>query len=239
MNKQRQDQWNRDTAIEQIAAGFLDTNFYPSFSLKAKVSRHSDTWHQFGGVDVSINATNFDEKCKCYGCLNTVLQYVGIECSILNKAQNVTDGWFMNDSLSTDYYSFIGLSASVNDVNQLTSESQVSAADVLWVKKEDIKDYIEKYTALNSIKLDAENLRIESDNIENGDECYASLPTCLGYTKAKDGKYRQKYPHGKFWLTYSSHMHEKPVNLIMQREVLEQLPHSKHFIVTHGHTAVI
>ncbi len=66
----RADQWNRDAAIEQMAAAFLDANFYTMFDGKAAVQRYSDKYHQFGGVDVSINTTNFDEKCKCYGCLN-------------------------------------------------------------------------------------------------------------------------------------------------------------------------
>ena len=77
-------------------------------------------------------------------------------------------------------------------------------------------------------------LRGESDCIETGDELYATLPTCLGYNKSRDGKYRHKYPHGKFWLTYSTRMHERPVNLIIPRGTLEKLPHSKHFIVHKG-----
>ena len=45
-------------------------------------------------------------------------------------------------------------------------------------------------------------------------------------------KKRKTYPHRKFWLTYSAWMHEKPVNLVVPRDTLEKLPHSKHFIVT-------
>lgn len=33
-------------------------------------------------------------------------------------------------------------------------------------------------------------------------------------------------------MTYSSWLAEKPVNLVVPRETLEKLPHSKHMIVT-------
>jgi len=45
-------------------------------------------------------------------------------------------------------------------------------------------------------------------------------------------KKRKTYPHRKFWLTYSAWMHEKPVNLVVPRDTLEKLPHSRHFMIT-------
>ena len=106
-----------------MAAEFLDKNFYPMFKDKAKVVRHTDTYHQFGGVDVSINNTNFDEKCKYQGLLNKVLATPGFECSMKNKANNIQDGWFLNSGLSTDYYAFISLSCNVDDDRRLSSSS--------------------------------------------------------------------------------------------------------------------
>lgn len=46
------------------------------------------------------------------------------------------------------------------------------------------------------------------------------------------GMARLRYPHGKFWLTYSDGYDEKPVNLVVPRETLERLPRSKHLTVT-------
>lgn len=80
----REQRWRRDTQIERMAAEFLDAYFYPA--LKAKVVRYSDTYHQVGGIDVSINNINFDEKCKYQGLLNKVLETPGFECSMNNKA---------------------------------------------------------------------------------------------------------------------------------------------------------
>ena len=52
-------------------------------------------------------------------------------------------------------------------------------------------------------------------------------------------KKRKTYKHKKFWLTYSAWMHEKPVNLVVPRETLENLPHSKHFMITKDKITVI
>lgn len=228
----RQQQWNTDTKLEYMAAEFLDNNFYPIFKDKATVVRHHDTYHQFGGIDITLNTTNFDEKCKCYGCLNKVQQFPSLECSIVNKAGYVQDGWFVASNISTDYYAFIGLSASVNNVNELTSASQISAADVLWVKKEDIKDFLLSSISIEQIKEDCAEERQIGDKIEAG--LYESLPEILGYGKTKDGKYRRTYGNKKFWLTYSSRLQEQPVNLVMERKIYESLPHTKHFIVYKG-----
>lgn len=231
----RSQQWDNDTAIEKMAAQFLDENLYPRFAKRYDVKRYTDTYHQFGGIDISINNTNFDEKCKIYGCLNKVLDNVGMECSLVNKAGYVSNGWFMNSQLSTDYYIFIGLSATCNRIEQLTSSSQISAADVLFVKKSDVVEYAEQYTGMQKIEDDVKELREISDKIERDeDEMFSSLPDCLGYKKMEDGKYRQPYSHGRFWLTYSSHKHEQPVNLVIPRTQLEALAHSMHFIVTKG-----
>lgn len=122
MNERKQ-QWNRDTAIEQMAADFLDKHFYPIFGDKAKVTRYTDKYHQVGGIDVSINNTNFDEKCKYQGLLNKVLATPSFECSLKNKANQIQDGWFLNSNLSTDYYAIISLSCTVDDDRLLSSAS--------------------------------------------------------------------------------------------------------------------
>lgn len=229
----RQQTWNRDTAIEKMAGEFLDKYFYPTFHDKAIVNRYYDKYHQYGGIDVQINQTNFDEKCKVWGCLNEVLKNPGMECSLVNKAGYVSEGWFLNDSLSTDYYAIIGLSTSVNDPTELTASSQISAADVLWVNKIELKNYVKFQTSFDKIRSDAERLRIESDKIENDvNGFYAELPSILGYNKSKDGKYRTNYKHGLFWLTYSSRKHEKPVNLVIPRKTLLRFKKTRHWVVT-------
>lgn len=86
------------------------------------------------------------------------------------------------------------------------------------------------YISKDALSNDVDELRRISDKTESGS--FDSLPDCLGYGKTRDGKYRTKYKHNKFWLTYSSRINEQPINLIVPRETLETLQHSRHFIVT-------
>ena len=123
MTEHRQNKWNRDTEIEQMAAQFLDKYFYPRINPKHTITRYTDKYHQVGGIDVSIGNINFDEKCKCYGCLNDVLATPGFECTMKNKADQIQDGWFLNENLSTDFYALVSLSCTVNDTKQLSSSS--------------------------------------------------------------------------------------------------------------------
>lgn len=79
------------------------------------------------------------------------------------------------------------------------------------MKKQDVVDMVEEQMTMDELKSDAAELR-EDD----------FMPM---------QKKRKTYPHRKFWLTYSAWMHEKPVNLVVPRDILEKLPHSTHFIV--------
>ena len=119
----RNQRWQRDSAVECMTAEFLDRYFYPIFKDKALVTRYADTYHQVGGIDVSISSVNFDEKCKYQGLLNKVLATPSFECSFNNKANQIQDGWLLNESLSTDYYAIISLSCTVDDDRQLSSSS--------------------------------------------------------------------------------------------------------------------
>lgn len=226
----RKQRWERDTAIEKMAAEFLDRYFYPIFKDKAPVTRYTDTYHQYGGVDVSISSINFDEKCKYQKLLNKVLATPSFECSLNNKANEIQDGWLLNDKLSTDYYAIISLSCTVDDDRQLSSSNQISAADVLWVKKQDVLDYIQSFEGhygkitISQLKKDIQQLRFDGDN---------NVTDIFGYHVVDSkGRARFKYPHKKYWLTYSTTLEEKPINLVMHRDEIEKFPHTRHFIVT-------
>lgn len=227
----RDQRWKRDSEIERMTAEFLDKYFYTDqmFS-KATIKRYSDKYHQYGGVDLSINDTNFDEKCKYQGLLNKVCVTPGFECQLNNKANQIQDGWLLNSDLSTDFYALISLSCNVDDDKQLSSSSQISACDVLWIKKSDMLDFIQSFSDLDGritikkLKKDINTLRFEGDN---------DVPDVFGKSQIDSrGRARFHYSHRKYWLTYSTKLEEKPINLVVHRDEIEKFPHTRHFIVT-------
>lgn len=82
---------------------------------------------------------NFDEKAKIRGCLNSVYQYPSFELEMTSRGGTRREGWFVSDAISTDYYAYIGVFATTTDENSLTADDMISAVDMLWVKKEDVK----------------------------------------------------------------------------------------------------
>ena len=56
-----------------------------------------------------------------------------------SKGGTRREGWFISNTISTDYYAYIGVFAATSDENSLTADNMISAVDMLWVKKEDVK----------------------------------------------------------------------------------------------------
>ena len=205
-----------DTLIEHNIANFLDENFWSKLH-PFKFIRQTEKKYQFQGIDVTlISKTNlsvhFDEKSKIYNCLNSILQYPSFEISFVNRAGVVQNGWFYQN-LSTDYYSFVGVYAvnGNNNINCLSSSTAISACDLLWVKKQDVVDFVQQDIQLSDLYNDAKELRAESKS--------------LGQSK------NRKY-YKNFWITHSNRLFESPVNLVMQRNTLENFKNSKHFYIT-------
>ena len=208
-----------DNLIEHNISKFLDENFWSKFP--NGFIRQTEKKYQFQGIDVTLICKNnlsvhFDEKSKVYGCLNSVLQYPSFEISFVNRANQIQPGWFCQKNLSTDYYSFVGVYTYTgnenNNINCLSSENNISACDVLWVAKKDVIDYVKQTTNLSDLYNDAKDLRHQSKL--NGVQ-----------------KNRKRYENANFWLTYSGQLFEKPVNLVMPRNTLENFKNSRHFVV--------
>lgn len=140
---------------------------------------------------------NVDEKVKYHGCLNQVCQFPSFEVSFMNKSGYRQDGWFIDSTLSTDYYSIIGIYAYTQDESQVTCSNAISALDVLYIGKADVVDLVENYIPLSALQQDAEAL--------------ADTPPLFG------SKSRRRYSHNKFWLTHSLALDEQPVNLVIPR----------------------
>ena len=206
-----------DNLIEHNIATYLDENFWSKFPNGFK--RQTEKKYQFQGIDVTLIcknnlSINFDEKSKIYNCLNSVLQYPSFEISFVNRANQIQPGWFCQKNLSTDYYSFVGVytyTGNGNNINCLSSSTAISACDVLWVAKQDVVDYVQQSFDLSDLYNDANKLRAESKS--------------LGVSK------NRKY-YKNFWLTHSTRLFESPVNLVMQRNTLENFKNSRHFYIT-------
>lgn len=225
-----------DQLIEAGVAEFLDQNFYTK--LHADFKRHSDTQHQFAGVDVTFNNKHIDEKVKVRDCLNQCQACPSFEVQILNKAQQLQDGWF-TQQLSTDIYAFISVYAYTDNENDISASSQISACDVLLVHKQDVIDFVQSacdtrfIDTQDGMSLTKQNMTIDLLKAD------AELLRENAWTDLVNGKSRRHYKHNKYWLTYSNDLDEQPVNLVITRENLLKLPHTGHAIITRQKVEVL
>ena len=208
----RAERYARDGAAERKIAQFVDENFYMKTALSAHFERCYDKARQFAGCDVRLGRSYIDEKAKYKGkAFNCVYQYPSFELQLVDRGGNLRDGWFASN-LSTDWYCFIGISSTAPDETRI-AESEILSADLLFVKKADVEELVESETGKARLMSDAQKLRDEG------------VPD-------RWGKARLRYPHGKFSLTYSDGYDEKPVNMVVPRQTLEGLPHTRHLSVT-------
>lgn len=225
----RADKYEIDRLIEAGVAEFLDQNFYTK--LNADFKRHSDLQHQFAGIDVTLNAKHIDEKVKVRQCLNQCYACPSFEVQIINKADQVQDGWFVQQ-LSTDIYALISVFAYTDNENDISASSQISACDILWVDKHDVVDFVQSVYVTRWV-YQQDDMRLEQQQMTIGQlKADAQQLRDNAWMDMSDGKSRKRYKHNKYWLTYSNSLEEQPVNLVITRENLLKLPHTKHLIIT-------
>jgi hypothetical protein len=132
--------------------------------------------------------------------------------TFINKKGSIQKGWFLNNELKTDFYSFICLKdTTVYDVKDLKDSNQIIGVDILWVKKQDVKDYLFSLIDKKTLVDDIKRIRYMT-NFDN------------------QGKIRIKY-NENVWLTYSSLLKEQPLNLVIHKKILKSFKNSRHFSV--------
>lgn len=161
---------NDDMSAEAQLGLFLDTYLYSVFPKKdhfLSIERVHDKAEQLAGVDVRFTGSdgavyNVDEKAQLY-YLNRGLGTFAFELQFLRNGIE-TCGWLCNDSLKTDLYLLIWLSAT-QDSPQNIRWDQFTRADCLLVQKKKLLLMLEK-EGLTREKMmqDAAQLR-KSDHI--------------------------------------------------------------------------
>ena len=106
---------HNDMKAEKQLAEFMDRCFYSKLydlkGNKVEFKRMTDQQSQLEGIDVEIIADGrkfrIDEKASLYYS-NVMIPTFAFEIDSIQKGhEEPVEGWFLNDSLSTDYYMLI------------------------------------------------------------------------------------------------------------------------------------
>lgn len=195
-----------DEHCEKVMAEFLDENFYNNLFTVDTFERINDKKLQVKGIDVIFSKNDkifhVDEKAAVkYLKLKTF----ALELSFLNRKGILQTGWLLDNDKINDHFLFVW-------INELTTEkivdkNSIKHAEVALVSKEKIKSY------LSSIGWTEEKLKSKDKQIRNTPFTY------MGNIYKKGCKF-----------SYSTHLVEKPINILLPKEKYIELADVYHNI---------
>lgn len=188
-----------DEKIESINNQYLDSKFYKS-EVDSNI-RITDKKLQVKGVDTIFNLNGkqyiCDEKVAAH-YINKNLQTFAFELSFINRSNDVQDGWIIDKSKLNNSFLLCWLDKASSD--NPTSIDEIEKSEIILVTRESILNY------LNSINWDINKLKLKTHSIRYG----------------KDTKFGNILENGiKF--SFSEKLVEKPINLILSREILRKI----------------
>lgn len=183
---------------------FLENKFYSNKKYFSEYNLINEKALQVKGVDckgVLLNTCEhifIDEKCALsYNNINDLKTYA-LEMSFINKKNKVIDGWFLDEKNITSHYLFCWLDKA-NKKNKDLNLCDIYNVEIMLVSKESILNYLK-----NELNLTPEILSVLGNGIRNVNK-------------------RKLVFDSNVRFVYSSHLREKPINLILNKEVLRKL----------------
>lgn len=187
-----------DEHCEKVMGEFLDKYFYNE-NIEGTITRVKDRRLQVKGVDVVID----DGDVKFYIDEKAAIRYVGLktfalELSFINRQGDINTGWLLDNKKINDYFLFVW----INELNgtEIKDISSIKNVDVALVSKASI------FRHLNSLGWNKNNLLEKDRRIRNNDE-----------------EYMGNILRDKCKFSFSNHLVEKPINILLPKETYMEI----------------
>ena len=187
-----------DEHCEKVMGEFLDKYFYNE-NIEGTITRVKDRRLQVKGVDVVID----DGDVKFYIDEKAAIRYVGLktfalELSFINRQGDVNTGWLLDNKKINDYFLFVW----INELNgtEIKDISSIKNVDVALVSKASI------FRHLNSLGWSKNNLLEKDHRIRNN-----------------DNEYMGNILRDKCKFSFSNHLVEKPINILLPKETYMEI----------------
>lgn len=187
-----------DEHCEKVMGEFLDKYFYNE-NIEGTITRVKDRSLQVKGVDVVID----DGDVKFYIDEKAAIRYVGLktfalELSFINRQGDVNTGWLLDNKKINDYFLFVW----INELNgtEIKDISSIKNVDVALVSK------ISIFRHLNSLGWTKNNLLEKDHRIRNN-----------------DNEYMGNILKDKCKFSFSNHLVEKPINILLPKETYMEI----------------
>lgn len=189
-----------DNKGEKAVANFLDKYFYPNYTTNFK--RVNDYETQMKGIDIYFDykeLTNIavDEKAMVH-YVNKNLPTFAFEINFRSSNGNIVPGWFYVENKTTQYYLLCWIKAKI--VKEFT-EDDISELEIVLIDRRRLFAMLEFF---NMNKVNAYQLANELR------ETNSSGP-------------RNQLHDIPFYFYYTTHLTEKPINLIIKKPKLIEM----------------
>ena len=224
----------QDTIAEKRLGDFMDEFFYSKLKTNdgqpVKFKRMTDKESQQKGIDVCLEVAGrtitIDEKASIYYS-NAMIPTFAFELDSIQKGyEEPIEGWFVNDDLETQFYMLIW--PNVKCVRDGTK----------WIRKEISEIRKEDFTIVESMLIKKKNIRIELEN--NGYDKSHLIEYAKRYRKmcaSSDSNHEEKMFDG-VKIMFSGHLAERPINLVIRKELLYELAERIYLISQDGYASI-
>ena len=195
-----------DMAAESELAQFMDENLYELLLAEGgftDIHRVYDRETQLAGIDVVAKTEKsvayIDEKAQLY-YINKNLPTFAFELQSINRGIE-REGWFLNDSLKTDFYLLIWPFADADDVKTL-QKKDITHVDALLISKKKLRE------KLAQIGLDKNELQDKARELR---------------VSKRYGKTRTEHAGVYYFFSAPTYYAETPINIVIKRSYLEKI----------------
>ncbi len=227
-----------DMRAERALAAFMDDCFYSKLASRQGDSltfqRMMDRASQRAGIDVCIETGGrrmlIDEKASLYYS-NLMIPTFAFELDWIQPGHpGLLPGWFVDERLATEYYMLIWPNIKCThqdgswirkDIRAL-SKNDFTIVEAILLKKTDLQ------TALGQQGYDRKCL----------EDCAVRFRKTCGADPEKTDRPCNEDLNGYLHLSYSGQLAEKPVNLVIRKELLKKLAKGIYLISSDGYAAI-
>lgn len=225
---------DQDMRAERMLAGFMDACFYEKATARSKGAmtfrRIVDREVQMKGVDVCVETKNgrmlIDEKASIYYS-NTMLPTFAFELDSIQEGHAApVPGWFVNDALLTEYYMLIWPNVKCRQ------------QDGKWVRKEIGSIVRDDFTIVEAMLIGRADIRAELERIGYGAERLLACAQRLRSAHRGASTKQDVQLTDDLKLSFSAQLAERPVNLVIRRELLRRLAKGIYLIAADGYAQI-
>lgn len=228
----------QDMRAKRALAGFMDDCFYSKLASRQGGSltfkRMTDRASQQAGIDVCIETDGrrmlIDEKASLYYS-NTMIPTFAFELDSIRPGHpGLLPGWFVDERLETGYYMLIWPNVKCTRKNGS------------WMRKEILDLSRDDFTIVEAMLLKRTDLQtaLEQQGYDRkrlADCAVRFRRECRSVPERIDKPFNERL-NKDLQLSYSGHLAERPVNLVIRKEFLKKIAKGIYLISSDGYAAI-